>query len=428
MLDDGLRNTGPRSLPAVPGAAVPEHGDEPGYGSPAGRWRERLAAATVAGQLAQRLLAAPRSERLAMIAADPAYRRDSLALLLALAAEERLEGPPQPAEEYAEAALAVAIALPPAAGGNPRRLQALAAWLLGKAQLRGGRLEAAESSLERACRAAAGAGAQEQALAVAGLAQLRWQQRLPEQAVALLAVAGRHYADLHDRAGVAACRSLCGFLLLGAGEPMLGRLELRAAHRDLDRAAAPSLAVLVSLGIAHCEAWLDGTAAPDFLALADDSAAKASPVPPLPLGRWWHAVLGLGAAEPRRTDAASDAARREALAGGDLDRALRITLDQAMGRIAAGRAESVGALAAAVAAASPEAASPWAEEIAGLAELALARRDAYPAAARVLALRIAVRDVARLGARGLPWGLCELADRLLRHRRENEDPIGAAAL
>ncbi len=246
--------------------------------------------------------------------------------------------------------------------------------------------------------------------------------------MALLAVAGRQYASLHDRAGVAACRSLCGFLLLGAGELMLGRIELRAAHRDLDRAAAPSLAVLVCLGIAHCEASLHGTAAPDFLALAADSAARATPAPPLALGRWWNAVLGLGAAEPRWTDAASDAARHAALAGGDLDLALRITLDQAMGRIAAGRADSVAGLAAALAAATPAAANLWAEEIARLAELATARRDAYPAAARELALRVAVRDIARLGARGLPWGLCELADRLLRHRRENEDPIGAAGL
>jgi len=44
----------------------------------------------------------------------------------------------------------------------------------------------------------------------------------------------------------------------------------------------------------------------------------------------------------------------------------------------------------------------------------------------LLALRLAARTVARLGAPGLPWGVCDLADRLLLQRREDEQPIGAA--
>jgi hypothetical protein len=470
MLDELSRRAGgPRAL-AVPHTGTPEDdGSEALYGLRPGRMREQLAAATTAGKLAERLLAAPRDERLARIAADPAYRRDSLALLLALAAEERLEAAPPAAEEHAEAAFAVAIALPPASATDVRHLQAISAWLLAKAQLALGRLDAAESTFRRARQAAAGAGARERALVTAGLAQLRWQQRLPEEALVLLTAAAWEYANLHDRDAVAACRAQAGFLLLGAGDLALARITLRAAHRDLGRAAAPSLAVLIALGIAHCEISLRGTAAADFLALARDSAARARPAPGKLLGRWWDAVLDLPPARPPRPQATSPEAPRQLLsiaddqpphplavgatlprplaakgdepshplagaadvprqplAGADLGRALRSTLDQAMSRIAAGRGNSVTGLAAALAAASPEQGRLWGEEIAALATMAALRPDDYPAAARDLALRLAARDIAGLAAGRLPWGLCQLADRLLRQRREREDPIGAA--
>jgi hypothetical protein len=450
----GAGRTGPASDPpaatgaqplAVPPAPLPADAapdsEAPAYGLPAGRIADLLAAATVAGHLAGRLFAAPRPDRLGMIAADPAFRRDSLALLLALAAEERLEAPPPAAEEYAELALAVALALPPGGAANARGLESLASWLLGKAQLRAGNLGAAEWSLRRAARrAAAGASLRKQALAVAGLAQLRWQQRLPEQALALFATAGRLYTDLGDLAGVAACRGLSGFLLLGAGDPQRARLELRAAHHVLGRSLAPSLAVLVCLALADGETAAGATAGPDLLALADE-AARACMAPVLGLGRWWGAVLVRGAAAKHPPEAAGEPPRRRALTAADPAdpadpadlrdpadpaQAARLTLDQAMAAIAAGASASVAGLTAQLAAAGSPEAARWAAEIAALAGLAAAQPDAYPPAARQLALRLAAAGIASLGARGLPWGLCDLADRLLRHVGENDHAIGAA--
>jgi hypothetical protein len=455
MLDEPSRPAaGPQPLPArrprplpAPGSGMPPDaaaGAHPLHGPPPTRMRQQLTAATAAGKLAARLLAAPRAERLAMIAADAdgAYRRDSLALLLALAAEERLEAAPPVAEEYAEAALAVAIAMPPAGAADVRHLQTIAAWLLAKAQLRLGRLDAAEATFRRARRAAA--AVRDQALVVAGQAQLRWQQGFTDDAVALLTAAGWVYSNLQDRDAVAACRAQAGFLLLGRRDLALARIALAAAHRDLGRDASPSLGVLVALGLAHCEAALRNTAVPatrntaapatrhtaapvtaDLLALARDSAARARPAPGRVLGRWWDALLDPRAAGRWRPLVPSAPAPRQPLAGAELGHALRSTLDQALGRIATGHGSSVAGLAAALATASPDHGPPWAEDIAALPALAASRPDAYAAAARDLALRLAARDIADLAAGNLPWGLCHLADRLLRQRPESEDPIAA---
>jgi hypothetical protein len=278
----------------------------------AGRLDELLAEAAHNGRLAAILLAAPASERLAMIAQDARYRSPSLARLLALGGEERLDAAPAETEEYAGLALAVSLALPRKATAA-RRLRASCAWLLGTAQLRTGKLDAAETSFISIYRHGGVDGAEERALAGAGLAQVRWQQRRPADAWALLAVASSVFADRQDAAAVCACRSLCGFLLLSNGERELARLELRAARQLLECSRAPSLDVLLCLALAHCEVARGGPAAPDFLMLARDASRSCMAPAVLALGAWWEAVIGLGA---DADEAQVDEARQRALAAG----------------------------------------------------------------------------------------------------------------
>lgn len=387
---------------------------------PEGRLGQLLTTAAAARQLAERLLGAPRAERLGMIATDAAYRQASLARLLGFCAERRLDAPPPAAEEYAELALAVSIALPRAPVEN-WQLRGMCHWLVGKAQLRAGRLAAAEANF-----AAIGidhcgeGGARERALAGVGMAQLRWQQRRLPEAWALASAAGRYFTDLHDGPAAGACRSLAGFLLLASDEPMLARLELRAAHRMIGRLQAPSLSVLVCLGLAHCDAVLGGPAAEDFLVIAGEAARACGAGAP-ELGRWWSAVLGLGG---DATEAAREAARRDALDRGEAAAAARLTLDQALRWIGAGDGERVACAVAPLAALGPQGES-WSQEIAALVPLAAARPEDFLPAARDLGLRLAVPAIARLGAQGLPWTVSDLADRLLLQRLEVADPIEA---
>src|SRR6202007_505494 len=121
-----------------------------------------------------------------------------LARLLALAAEERIAGPPRVAMEFAELGLAVALPLrrPPP---DDRHLRAFCGCLLGKAQLRAGWFAAAESSFAAMPRHVRGvAGEFERALAAAGLAQLRWRQQRVTDAWALFVEAARGFADLSE--------------------------------------------------------------------------------------------------------------------------------------------------------------------------------------------------------------------------------------
>jgi hypothetical protein len=373
-----------------------------------------------AGAVARRLLAASRGERLGMIAAEAAYRQAHLARLLALRAAGRLDAPPPEAEDCAELALAVALALPRAPLEN-RQLRGLCHWLVAKARLRAGRLAAAEASFAAIGADRDGAGiAGERALRDAGMGQLRWQQRRLPEAWVLLSAAARAAADVNDVPTVGACLSLAGFVLLASDEPMMARLELRAAHRCLGRLQAPSLAVLVCLGLAHCDAVLAGPAAEDFLVIASE-AAQACRAPAPGLGSWWSAVLGLGG---DATEAQLEAARRDALDRGEATAAARLTLDQVLRWLAAGHGERAAGAAAPLAALGPRG-ERWSQEIAALVPLAAARPGGFLPAARDLGLRLAVPAIARLGAQGLPWPVSDLVDRLLLQRLEVGDPIDA---
>jgi hypothetical protein len=378
-----------------------------------------LAAAADAGRLAGWLLAAPRAERAGMIARGAVFQQATLARLLALGAEDRLDEPPPASEEYAELALAVATALEEATV-DEQRLRGLCSWLLAKAQLRAGRLEAAEANL-----APIGDSPSpwDRALAAAGLAQLRWRAGRDLEALSLLHMASRAFAELDDALAVGGCRTLAGVLLLGCGEAMYARLELRAAHRALGRSCEPSLAVVVCLGLAYCDAVLGGAAAVDFFAVARD-AARASRRPALGFGSWWEAVLGLGH-DP--SDARLEAASREALAKGDAVRAACPTLERAMRRIADDDGEAAARLAAPLAALG-EAGEMWSGEIAALAPLAASRPLAILGASREVALRLAARALPSVATERLPWGVCDLVDRLLRRRLEGEQPLGATGV
>jgi len=373
-----------------------------------------------AGAVVTRLLAASRGERLGMIAAEAAYSHAPLARLLALRAAGRLDAPPPEAEDCAELALAVAIALPRAPLEN-RHLRCLCHWLLGKAQLRAGRLAAAEASFAAIGADREGAGSVgERALGDAGMGQLRWQQRRLPEAWVLLSAAARAFADVNDEAAAGACLSLAGFVLLASDELMMARLALRAAHRCLGRLQAPSLSVLVCLGLAHCDAVLAGPAAEDFFQIASE-AARASKARTPRLGNWWSAVLGLGG---EVTDGQLEAARKDALDRGEAAAAARLTLEQALRRIAAGEGASAACLSAPLAMLGPEGKS-WSQEITALAPIAGARPEDSLCAAQELGLRLAIPAVPRLGAEGLPWPVCALADRLLLQRIEVGMPIEA---
>ncbi|HEY6324615.1 MAG TPA: hypothetical protein VJA16_23975, partial [Thermoanaerobaculia bacterium] len=342
------------------------------------------------------------------------YRQADVARLLALCAERRLDAPPPEAEEVAELALAVSMALP-RAPLESWQLRGLCHWMMGKARLRAGRLTAAEASFAAIGADRDGPGnAGNRALADAGMGQLRWQQRRLPEAWVLLSAAARAAADVNDEPAVGACLSLAGFVLLASGEPMMARLELRAAHRWLGRLQAPSLSVLVCLGLAHCDAVLAGPAAEDFLRIASD-AARACRAPAPRLGSWWSAVLGFGG-DP--TDAHLEAARRDALDRGQVEAAARLTLDQVLRWIAAGDGKHVACAVAALAALGPRG-ERWGQEIAAIAA---ARPEAFLPAARDLGLRLAIPAVAQLAAQGLPWPVSDLADRLLLERLEVADP------
>jgi hypothetical protein len=377
------------------------------YPPAAGRLAEMMATARLDQALAARLLALPRAARRQAIESDATLRRWTLARLLRLTAEAALEDATAEAEELAELAAAIAAALPRDAGGKVRRTAAVASWLLGKALLRSAaprqsppaslevaagtpatpapaavwleqppdaaRLVAAEQAFGQISAFISTARpSRERGLCCVGLAEVRWRQGRLFEAGALLALGAQIFARAHRAQQAAACHVLHGFLLLGSGDLMLARLELRKAERLLETPLAPSLAALAAIGLACCEA---GTGAVEEVGRRLDRAQR---------------LMGL-VPEPLRT---LPRAWRELLAAWE---AARATASPAPPAMSATSPTSAGAAEARAGGAPPPdpvllgllAGSPW--------------RDAYPEE------------------------LVLLADRLLLDRAEDEAPLGAAS-
>jgi len=326
---------------AGPGRAAGPHDAEPPgaagaaesvaagqYPPAAGRLAEMMATARHDQALAARLLALPRAARRQAIASDASLRRWTLARLLRLTAEAALEDATAEAEELAELAATIAAALPRDAGGKVRRTAAVASWLLGKALLRSAaprqsppagleevaadtptapatpaavwleqppdaaRLVAAEEAFGQISAFVSTARpSRERGLCCVGLAEVRWRQGRLFEAGALLALGAQIFVRAHRAQQAAACHVLHGFLLLGSGDLMLARLELRKAERLLETPLAPSLAALAALGLACCEA---GTGAVEEVGRRLDRAQRlkglvAEPLRTLP--RAWRELL-----------------------------------------------------------------------------------------------------------------------------------------
>jgi hypothetical protein len=225
----------------------------------------------------------PQERRWAIEFAQPELRRLAIARVLLRKAEAALEDRPRDCEEAADLAAVVAGAIDSDKAFAVRRTGAMASWLLGTAILRqlsscgGGEGEdetpepaAAESIAAEAAadwellKRAAVAFMQvlsfeslerswERALASAGLAKVRWLQGNHLEASGLFATATRLFASVKAEEPVVACQVLHGFLLLGTGDRMLARLELARVERRLDAAGSPTLATIVTVGLACCE-------------------------------------------------------------------------------------------------------------------------------------------------------------------------------
>lgn len=350
-------------------------------------------------ELARQLFEQSRPLRQLMIDTDDRYWRLSLARMLVVEAEAALEKASSEAEEKAELAAAIGAMLDSSESGEERRTAAFACWLLGKARLRkvkAARKQAPSSTTRPSIRLAkgrratpAGAAADtprdreglvtepvtpksgaawgrlrdaaeafarmsafvssdqpswERALSAVGLAQVRWRQGHHVDGGALFAVSAQMFASVEALEPVAACQVQHGFLLLGAGEKMLARLELAKVQRRLDTAAAPSLTVLTALGIACCEAATGRTGeAADQLAKASAiwqgmPADPATPENTAPVPAVWRELLCASPVE------LSDAALLILLAGSPWRQAYPEALVRLADRLLLGRAEDEPAL------------------------------------------------------------------------------------
>jgi tetratricopeptide (TPR) repeat protein len=382
--------------------------------------------------LAARLLALPASERQALVGRDPRFQRQTLATWFVLQAEDALFDPQADPEEAAE--LVVAIGLVPAATGQgkARRTAALGYWLLGRARLRKAQWRQAEHAFH--CIFALlpdRAASEERGLALDGLAQLHGDLGDARAATAFFLEAAHVFSRLDAPRPAAACQAELGLLLLASGDLLAAAHSLRTALVLLgdDDALAPSLAARMWLGLAEVEA----VAGDAGLARGPLHRARAlyalAPTATEEIERSWReARIALAAGQEAEAEARLDRVRRELLARGSLEEAARATFDQVLLRLEGGRPEAVEELAAALAEAFGAAGEPWARDMGDLGRLAAGEgsQSLYYGACHDFRRRLCQRWPADPGRPHLLMPARALADRLLRHRGEHEDPLGAA--
>jgi hypothetical protein len=175
-----------------------------------------------------------------------------------------------------------------------------------------------------------------------------------------------------DAAGKVATLAAFSEWLLGKARLRAGRLD-GAAEDQIDPQLAPSLGILVPLGLARSRA-LAGR-----LATYDKHRARARSL--------------------------------------------------VLGRLRGRRSTAVEALCRALVEAVPGDGVPWSQEVEAVARLAESMAD--PAELQATAAKLfadAGRDPEARAAAGLPFGLVVLADRVLLDRAEDEAPLGEAVL
>jgi tetratricopeptide (TPR) repeat protein len=390
-----------------------------------------LAAAREDHGLAARLLALPASERQARVGRDPRFQRQTLATWFVLQAEGALFDPRADPGEAAELAVAIALALGGAAQGKARNTAALGYWLLGRALLRKARWRQAEQAFH--CIFALlpdRAASEERGLALDGLAQLHGDLGEVDAATAFFLEAAHVFSQLDAPRPAAACQAELGLLLLESGDLLAAAHSLRTALVLLgaDDALAPSLAARMWLGLAEIEA----VAGDAGLAREHCDRARAlyelAPSPSEEIERSWReARIAYAAEQDAEAEAMFDRVRRELLARGSLAEAAHATWDLVLLRLEAGRWEAIEELAAALREGFGPAGEPWAREMGELARLAAGGgAQSFYRACHDFRRTLRQRCPAAPGRPDLLTPTRALADRLLRHRGEHEDPLGAA--
>jgi tetratricopeptide (TPR) repeat protein len=323
--------------------------------------------------------------------------------------------------------------LAPAGAGQAkaRRTAALGYWLLGRALLRKARWRQAEQAFH--CIFALlpdRAASEERGLALDGLAQLHGDLGEMDAATAFFLEASHVFSRLDAARPAAACQAELGLLLLESGDLLAAAHGLRTALLLLgsDDALAPSLAARMWLGLAEIEA----VAGDAGLARSHLDRARAlyelAPSPTEEIERGWReARIACAAEQDAEAEALFDRVRRELLARGSLAEAAHATWDQVLLRIEGGRWEAIAELAAALGESFGAAGEPWAREMAELARLAAGGgAQSFYRACHDFRRRLRQSWPADSGRPRLLTPTRALADRLLRHRGEHEDPLGAA--
>jgi hypothetical protein len=388
-----------------------------------------LATAERDHELAAELLGMAPLERITVAGAEPRFWRPSLVRLLVLRVEAALEDPAEDPRPAAELAAALAAAVPSDAEGKADQAAAWAWWLQGKALLRAGQWRLAKSTFESmsAFIALRPWPSEEAALAAAGLGQAWEDAGEVDAAEGQLLYAAYLYGKLDADRPRASCSAQAGFVRYEHGPREQAAPALRMAIDLLDDPAfAPSLAARVWLALAEI------AAAGGDAAAAGECMERARALVPLvratgeEFDRAWRlARIARAAGDPGRADALLDPVRRELLARGSLDEAVRATLEQTLSRIEAGCLDAAGEPGRALAHAFPGAAGV-AAEIAALPRLAARSPEALGGATRKLRRRLRQEPPLLPGRLPLLRPTRLLADRLLRQRGELEDPIGCA--
>ncbi|HXO41170.1 MAG TPA: hypothetical protein VN999_06980, partial [Thermoanaerobaculia bacterium] len=292
-----------------------------------------LAAAKTDAELAARLMALPRVQRLAQALHDPRYRRPTLAKLLALRAEGGLFDSAVDALPTAELAAAVASGMPRDPGGKSWRAAALAYWLLGKAQLAAREWHLSDQSFRSMSAIVPKSGAwEERELATVGQAQLAADTGDVDRATKGFLDAAFGFGALGAVQSTAACQAELGLLLVDSRDLVNARLSLRLAIALLDAAAAPSLGARLHLALAEVAMVLHEPA------LASVELRRARALYPLAADggagpealerRWREGRIAAAACDGARAAALLDEVRRELLVRGSLPEAARCTFDQ----------------------------------------------------------------------------------------------------
>jgi hypothetical protein len=414
---------------AEPPVLVRTRGSDNGRTSSA----QHLATAKEDARLLDILLASPADEQLTLITKEERFRRSGLAALLAMRAEAALLQPGSDAAggQMALLGLAVAGELGYRGGTKERRAAALAGWLLSSHLLLDStQLAPAAKALYLALQfSAEGEPTEEQALVFSGLAHLNEGAGLFDEAVIEYRRASATFRQVGgDASPQAACLAEAGFLLLDMEALVLARRTLQEAFRRLDPALSPSLAVRLANACAEAHARAEKPATSDAWRQRAERLAQLPAAPGEEVRRRWSegriaATMGRHHLARARLDAVSG----ELFARGSLVEAVRCVFDQLVARRSAAQElpdqELLGPL---IAAFGPPAA-PWAAALAQLA--ARSREDVAPLHRAGVELLLRLRRE-RPVAPGRPDLLIPdrlLCNRLLRHRGEHEDPLGAAA-